>query len=141
VVKEHGSFNEGGAINALFQKKVLGSQDIRAADPKEACTLIERAIDYIQQTENLLEDDEFEEKRKALVCKLKLSKKQIQAADDYRPIQSRLADIVNEIRPIESGYCTRIYDCSRQIQKTFGSNVAWATLSMATLGLVKKPQK
>ena len=57
-----------------------------------------------------------------------------------RPLQQKLAHIVDEIRPIENGYVSRIYDCSREIQKTLGSNAAWAAVSMTTLGLVKKPK-
>ena len=137
--KEYGSFEEGGAINALYAKKLLGGQAVKAPDTKEACTLIERSIEYILLAENLLEDDKFDAKRKALVAKLSRLHDQIHAVDDYRPIQNELACIVNEIRPIEYGYVARIYDCSREIQKTLGSNAAWAAISMATLGLVKKP--
>ena len=139
--KEYGSFDEGGAINALYAKKLLGRQAVKAPDPKEACTLIERSIEYILLAENLLEDDQFEEKRKALVSQLSRLQDLIHEVDDYRPIQNKLAQIVNEIRPIEYGYATRIYDCSQEIQKTLGSNAAWAAISMATLGLVKKPEK
>jgi len=139
--KAYGSFEEGGAINALYAKKLLRGQAVKAPDPKEACTLIERSIEYILLAENLLEDDKFEEKRKALVSQLSRLQELIDEVDDYRPIQSELARIVNEIRPIEYGYATRIYDCSQEIQKTLGSNAAWAAISMATLGLVKKPRK
>jgi hypothetical protein len=137
--KEFGSFEEGGAINALYKKKVYGGQGVKAADPKEAFTLIGRAMDYILETENPLEDDSFEEKKNVLIERLTSLQKQIDAADeDYRPIQTELARIVDEIRPIEAGYSARIYDCSKEINKTLGSNAAWATLSMVTLGLVKK---
>jgi len=155
--KEYGSFNEGGAINALYKKKVFGGQGVKAANPKEAYTLIGRSIDYILKTENLLEDDQFERKRKALVSRLKRLQDQIQdqiqdkiqdqiqdkinEVDNHRPIQKELAQIVHQIRPIESGYSSRIYDCSQQIQKTLASNAGWASISMATLGLVKKPEK
>ena len=139
--KEYGSFDEGGAINALYKKKVFGGQAVKAPDPKDACTLIERSIEYILLAENLLQDDKFEEKRKALVSQLSKLKDLIHEVDDYRPIQNELARIVSEIRPIEYGYASRIYDCSREIQKSLGSNVAWAAISMATLGLVKKPEK
>ena len=91
--------------------------------------------------EGYLIEDEFEDKRKALVSQLSKLQDLIHAVDDYRPIQNELARIVNEIRPIEYGYASRIYDCSQEIQKTLGSNVAWAAISMATLGLVKKPEK
>ena len=88
-----------------------------------------------------MEDDKYEEKRKALVSQLGRLQEQINKVDDYRPIQNELARVVDEIRPIESGYSARIYDCSRVIQKTLGSNAAWAAISMATLGLVKKPER
>jgi hypothetical protein len=139
--KEYGSFDEGGAINALYKKKVFGGQGVKAADPNEAFALIGRSVEYILETENLLEDDKFEEKRKALVSQLGRLQEQINKVDDCRPIQNELARIVDEIRPIESGYSARIYDCSRVIQKTLGSNAAWAAISMTTLGLVKKPER
>jgi hypothetical protein len=63
--RRYGSFDEGGAINALYEKKLFGGQAVKAPDPKEACTLIERSIEYILLAENLLEDDKFEERRKA----------------------------------------------------------------------------
>jgi hypothetical protein len=66
---------------------------------------------------------------------------QVSQDDDYRPLQHQLAQIVNDLRPIENGYAGRIYDCSQEIQKTLGSNAAWAAVSMTTLGLVKKPKK
>ena len=136
--KEYGSFDEGGAINALYRKKAIGGQSVKDADPKEAYTLIGRSINYIRETENLLADDQFEESKKALIARLRAIQKKISTATDYRPIQSNLAQIVDEIRPIEAGYASRIYDCSREIQKTLGSNAAWAAISMATLGFVKK---
>jgi hypothetical protein len=139
--KEYGSFNEGGAINALYKKRVFGGQGVRAADPKEADTLIGRAIDYILKTENLLADEKFVEKRNALVSQLGRLQGKMSEADDYGPIQRELAQWVDSIRPIESGYAARIYDCSQEIQKTLGSNAAWAAISMATLGIVKKPEK
>jgi hypothetical protein len=139
--KEYGSFDEGGAINALYRKKGLGSSSVKAADPKEAYTLIGRSINYIMEVDNLLQDKAFEEKRKALITQLKVIQDQLNRTDDYNPIQKQLAQIVDEIRPIESGYASRIYDCSREIQKTLGSNAAWAAISMTTLGLIKKPEK
>jgi hypothetical protein len=139
--KEYGSFDEGGAINALYKKKLFGGQAVKAPDPKEAFTLIERSIEHILLAENILQDDKFEEKRKALVSQLSRLQDLIHEVDDYRPIQNELARIVDEIRPIEYGYASRIYDCSQEIQKSLGSNVAWAAISMATLGLVKKPEK
>jgi hypothetical protein len=139
--KEYGSFDEGGAINALYRKKVFTGKGFRAANPKEAYALIGRSMNYIRQTENLLGDAKFDEKKDALVSQLRRLQLQISDAHDYRPIQNELAQIVDEIRPIAGGYTTRVYDCSREIQKTLGSNAAWAAISMTTLGLVKKPQK
>ena len=75
------------------------------------------------------------------IRRLGIGGKFIGRADDYRPLQHQLARIVNDLRPIENGYATRIYDCSQEIQKTLGSNAAWAAISMTTLGLVKKPKK
>jgi len=138
---EYGSFDEGGAINALYRKKVFTGEGFRAADPKVAYALIGRSMHYIRQTENLLGDAEFDEKKDALVSQLRRLQLQIGDAPDYRPIQNKLAQIVDEIRPIAGGYTTRVYDCNREIQKTLGSNAAWAAISMTTLGIVKKPQK
>jgi hypothetical protein len=139
--KEYGSFDEGGAINALFEKKLYGVQGVKAADPKEADTLIGRSISYLLETKNLLNDNQFEEKRNGLIARLERLQKEIDSVKDYRPIQKKLSGIVDEIRPIESGYASRIYDCSREIQKTLGSNAAWAAISTATLGLFKKPER
>ncbi|UCD82187.1 MAG: hypothetical protein JSW26_12405 [Desulfobacterales bacterium] len=139
--KEFGSFHEGGAINALYRKKAFKGRGVKDADPKEAYTLIGRAMNYIRQTENLLQTDKFEEKKSALVSRLRKLQLQISAIDDYRPIQNKLAQIVDDIRPIAALYSSRIYDCSREIQKTLGSNAAWAAISMATLGLLRKPPK
>jgi hypothetical protein len=137
---EYGSFDEGGAINALYRKKVFSGEGFRAADPQEAYALIGRSMNYIRQTENLMGDAKFDEKKNAIVSQLRKLQLQISDADDYRPIQNGLAQIVEEIRPIAGGYTTRVYDCSREIQKTLGSNAAWAAISMTTLGLVKKPR-
>ena len=123
------------------RKKVSTGKGFRAANPKEAYALIGRSMNYIRRTENLLGDGKFDEKKNALVSQLRRLQLQISDADDYRPIQSELGRIVDEIRPIASGYSSRVYDCSREIQKTLGSNAAWAAISMATLGLVKKPPK
>jgi hypothetical protein len=139
--KEFGSFEDGGAINALYRKKVITGKGFRDADPKEAYALLGRSMNYIRQTENLLGDANFDEKKKDLVSQIRKLQLQINDAEDYRPIQNKLSQIVAEIRPIAGGYTARIYDCSREIQKTLGSNAAWAAVSMATLGLVKKPQK
>lgn len=138
--KEYGSTEEGGAINALYPKKVLTGQALIAPDPQEAYALIGRAINYIRQAENILNDDKFAAKKKALISTLREVQLQIKQVDEYRSLQHRLARIVDDLRPIENGYTARIYDCSREIQKTLGSNAAWAAVSMATLGMVKKPQ-
>lgn len=139
--KEFGSFEDGGAINALYRKKVITGKGFRDADPKEAYALLGRSMNYIRQTENLLGDANFDEKKNDLVSQIRKLQLQISDAEDYRPIQNKLSQIVAEIRPIAGGYTARVYDCSREIQKTLGSNAAWAAVSMATLGLVKKPQK
>jgi hypothetical protein len=139
--KEFGSFEDGGAINALYRKKVIIGKGFRAADPKEAYALLGRSMNYIRQTENLLGDANFDEKKNVLVSQIRSLQLQISDAEDYRPIQNKLSQIVTEIRPIAGGYAARVYDCSREIQKTLGSNAAWAAVSMATLGLVKKPPK
>ena len=136
---EYGSLDDGGAINALYRKRVFKGQGIIEADPKEAYCLIGRSLNYIRQTENLLDDERYAKKKKALVSRLRKLQLQINKVEDYRPIQKKLGQIVAEIRPIAAGYSARIYDCSREIQKTMGSNAAWAAISMVTLGLVKKP--
>jgi hypothetical protein len=137
--KEFGSFDEGGAINALSRKKTFSGRGVKEADPREAYTLIGRSMNYIRQTENLLQNNKFEEKKSALVFQLRKLQLQLSRVDDFRPIQNKLARIVDEIRSVAAGYSSRIYDCSREIQKTLGSNAAWAAISMTTLGLVKKP--
>ena len=137
---EYGSLEEGGAINALYKKKTLTGPGSRAADPQEAYTLIGRSMNYIRETENIFEDAQFAEIKKALVSNLREIQLQISRADDFRPLQQQLARIVDDLRPIENGYTARIYDCSREIQKTLGSNAAWAAVSMTTLGLLKKPK-
>jgi DNA anti-recombination protein RmuC len=96
-------------------------------------------MNYIRRTENLAGDDRFETKKKELVAQLRTLQLQISQVDDYRSIQKKLGQIVAEIRPLASGYASRVYDCRRKIQKTTGSNAAWAAVSMTTLGLVKKP--
>ena len=137
--QEYGSFDEGGAINALFRKKSYRGQGVKAANPKEAYALIGRSMNYIRRTETLADDDQFETQKKGLVSHLRKLQLQINQVDDYRLIQKELGQIVAEIRPLAAGYSSRIYDCSREIQKTMGSNAAWAAISMTTLGLVKKP--
>ncbi len=134
-----GSFDEGGAINALYRKRGLGGTSVKAADPEEAHSLIGRSIDYIQEVDNLSGDSSFAEERDALVSRLKVLQDRLAGSDDYVPIQKELGRVVDEIRPILSGYASRVYDCSREIQKTLGSNAAWAAISMTTLGMVKKP--
>jgi hypothetical protein len=137
---KYGSIEEGGAINALYRKKAFKGQGIIDADPREAYTLIGRSMNYIRQAENLMEDDRFEKKQKDLVSQLRKLQLQISQVDKFRPIQQKLGQIVDEIRPLAAGYSARVYDCSREIQKNMGSNVAWAAISMTTLGLVKKPK-
>ena len=138
--KAYGSLEEGGAINALYPKKSMAESQVKAADPKEAYALIGRAMNYIRQTENLLCDEDFAFKTEELIARLRQLQLRLSRVDNMRSIQKELAQIVDEIRPIESGYAARIYDCSREIQKTLGCNAAWAAVSMTTLGLVKKPK-
>jgi hypothetical protein len=138
--EKFGALDEGGAINALHQKKMLDSNEMKPADPEEAASLIERAIGYIKETENVLDDNDFDSKRSDLVERLDMLRQKITTENDYQPIQQELTDIVALLKPIESAYSSRIYDCSREIQKKAGSNAAWAALSMVTLGLVKKPK-
>ncbi len=137
---EYGSMEEGGAINALIKKKLLDNVGEKPADPKEAIRLIDQAREYIETTHNAFEDDKFEEKKNDLVDRLARINKKIESTDHFKSIRASLTEIVDEIRPIESAYSTRIYDCSREIQKSLGSNAAWAAISMATLGLIKKPK-
>jgi len=139
--REYGSLEEGGAINALYKKKILTGPGTRAADPKEAYALLGRSMNYIRQTENILGDAKFAQKKNALVSSLRKIQLQISQADYFRPLQHQLARLVDDLRSIENGYTARICDCSREIQKTLGSNAAWAAVSMTTLGLVKKPEK
>jgi hypothetical protein len=138
--RKWGSLEEGGAINALYCKKTLRGQGIKEPDPKEAYTLIGRSMNYIRRTENILGDDQFDRQKKALVSQMRKLQLQISNVGDYRPIQRKLGRVVDEIRPIAAGYSARVYDCSREIQKSMGSNAAWAAISMTTLGLVKKPK-
>ena len=137
---EYGSMEEGGAINALIKKKLLDNAGEKPASPKEAIRLIKQAVEYIATTQNAFEDDKFDNKKEDLIARLNRLNQKIESTDHYKSIRESLAGIVNEIRPIESAYSTRIYDCSREIQKSLGSNAAWAAISMATLGLIKKPQ-
>ena len=136
--EEYGDLDEGGAINALHEKRLLDGKETKPADPEEAARLIKRAIGYIKETENLLDDEDFEAKRSDLIGRLEILRQGITTQNDYPPIQKELTDIVDVLKLIESAYSSRIYDCSREIQKQQGSNAAWAALSMATLGLVKK---
>ncbi len=138
--EQYGDMDEGGAINALHKKRFLDSKEIKPAEPEDAVTLITRAIGYIKDTENVIEDTEFEEKRSDLIERLESLRQKITTSEDYSPIQKELSEIVAVLKPIESAYSSRIYDCSREIQKMAGSNAAWATLSMVTLGLVNKPK-
>jgi hypothetical protein len=138
--KEYGSLDEGGAINALYKKKLLAEDATKPADTGTASELIQRAEAYIKDTANVLEDGEFDGKRADLVHQLEILRNEIDKSNVYVPIQKKLSQIVSEIKPIESAYSARIYDCSREIQKNQGSNVAWAAVSMVTLGFVKKPK-
>lgn len=137
---QYGDLDEGGAINALHKKKLLNSEEIKPADSEEAAKLIERSIGYIKETENVFEDETFDDKKSDLLVRLERLRQRITLNEDYAPIQNELTEIVTILKPIESAYSSRIYDCSQEIQKKIGSNAAWAALSMVTLGLVKKPK-
>jgi hypothetical protein len=137
--KDCATMDEGGAINALFPRKGMVGKSIKPPDLNLAASLVKRAARYLKETENLLEAPDFEKRKQTLITELNALSTRILGAEDLAPIQKRLSDIVTELRPIETGYSSRIYDCSREIQKTLGTNAAWATLSMVTLGIVKKP--
>lgn len=137
---QYGDLDEGGAINALHEKKMLGSEKTKPADPEEAAKLIERSIGYIKETENIFEDEDFDKRKSDLIGRLEKLRQGITLDEVYPPIQKDLSEIVTLLKPIESAYSSRIYDCSQEIQKKIGSNAAWAALSMVTLGLVKKPK-
>lgn len=139
---QYGNLDEGGAINALHKKRMIGGGQIKPGDPAEAAKLIKRSIGYIEQTENVFDDQKFEGKKSELIERLKTIHQKITLGpgEDYTPIQKELAEIVAVLKPIESAYSTRIYDCSQEIQKKVGSNAAWAALSMVTLGFVQKPK-
>ncbi len=139
---QYGSLDEGGAINALHKKRMIDSAQLKPGDPEEASTLIERSIGYIEQTENVFDDKDFIEKRTELIERLKRINNNIKinSGEEYTSIQRELAELVVALKPIESAYSSRIYDCSQEIQKKVGSNAAWAALSMVTLGIVKKPK-
>lgn len=136
----YGDLDEGGAINALARKRMLDGKQTKPADPEEGARLVERAIWFIQETENVFDDRSFDEKKADLMERLELLRQKIISDEDYSPIRKALAEIVTVIKPIEAACSSRIYDCSREIQKKIGSNAAWAALSMVTLGLVKKPK-
>ena len=137
---QYGDLDEGGAINALHKKRMLGSEKTKPADPEEAAKLIERSIGYIKETENVFEDNAFDGKKSDLIERLEILQQKIASDEGYAGIQKELAEIVTVLKPIESACSSRIYDCSQEIQKKIGSNAAWAALSMVTLGLVKKPK-
>ncbi len=138
--KAYGSFDEGGAVNALYPKRPSSGGAPVPPSPREAADLVRRAVESIDSAENVFEDGQFESKRRDLVDRLREVEAALAEAVDYAPLQQALSDIVAEIKPIESAFSARIYDCSREIQKKLGSNAAWAALSMATLGFIKKPK-
>ena len=97
--------------------------------------------DFILETVNLLGDGQYERNRKRLVSRLRYLQGSIHEVEHFAPVQRELSRIVNQIRPIESSYASRIYDCNREIQKTLGANAAWAGISTLTMGLLKKSAK
>ena len=62
VQGRYGELNEGGAINALTEKQMVGGSSTKPADREAAATLIDRSIGYIRQTVNVFEDDAFDER-------------------------------------------------------------------------------
>jgi len=68
--KEYGSLDEGGAINALYIKKLMAGNAEKPADPDTSTDLIERAVGYIKEAENVFDDSDFEDKRNDLVNQL-----------------------------------------------------------------------
>ena len=139
--RKFGKMDEGGAINALLPKKSLDGKGVKPPDLKLAQALVMRAGRYLKETENILQEPDFEKRKGALVEELETLSPRMSAAKNYRPIQERLSQVVAQLRPVETGYSSRIYACSRKIRKTLGSNAAWAALSTATLGIVKKPER
>ena len=136
--KTYGSFEEGGAINALYPKLLLDGHTIRPPDIREAVALVKRAAALITETGNVMNDADFDDRKSRLIGQLSMLAAQLPQVDDKRPIQQALTGVTRRIKPIESGLAARIYDCSREIQKTLGSNAAWAGLSMVTFGMIKK---
>ena len=82
--EEFGALDEGGAINALYKKKMLDSNEMKPADPEEAASLIERAIGYVKETENVIDDKDFDAKKSNLIERLDILRQKITTDDDYR---------------------------------------------------------
>jgi hypothetical protein len=137
--KDFTTLDEGGAIGALFPRKGMAGKSIKPPDVHLAASLVKRAARYLEGTENLLEAPDFEVRKQALIAELEELSARVQSAADLRPIQKRLSAIVAELKPVETGHASRIYGCSREIQKTLGHNAAWAALSVVTFGTIKKP--
>jgi len=137
-----GSLYEGGCINALSEKKTL-EQELIKPDIKEAKELLERAIAYVKETENLDYIKNFDEKKNNLVNRLE--KISIEPSKDYSSIQKNLSNIVDAMKKIENSYRTRIYECKTELEKTKINNAKEAAgqtaVSVATLGFVKKKKK
>ncbi|MCG2719037.1 MAG: hypothetical protein L6408_09440 [Nanoarchaeota archaeon] len=136
--KGYGSFDEGGCINALAPKKTINTGQTIDPDYKQGKELLERAIYCVQETENLLDDGQFEQDKESLLQKLNNLETRIQPNQNYEQIRFELGKVVKEIQPRESQYRTKIYNCQKELDKTFPNNAAWATASAATLGIVTK---
>ncbi|MBL7100722.1 MAG: hypothetical protein ISS23_02080 [Nanoarchaeota archaeon] len=147
-----GSLHEGGCINALSIKKTLNidqkfyvNTGFIDPDPKLAKELLERAVDYIGQTENLIDEEDFENRREDLVERLKTLNDQIeypyQPDTDYSSIQQELSDIVETLKPVKLFYKTKVYQCHMELEKTYPRNTAWAAASALTMGFIKKKKE
>lgn len=143
-----GSIDEGGCINALSKKQTLNleglssKQSTIAPDPELAKELLDRAINYATQTENLAGNERFEKQKENLIKKLTALNNQIEHPHkhgiDYSPIQQGLSEIVRSIVPIEAEYNTKVYEYQTKLQKTTPRNVAWSLITTLTMGIVKK---
>lgn len=122
-----------------------GLEDILVPEPEMAKELLRRAVDYITQTENLTDDEQFEEQKESLIKIIKELNDKIspdyKQGVDYSSIQRELSDTVRTMIPIESTYRTKIYKCRTKLQKSIPNNMGWALLSALTMGIVKKKKK
>lgn len=151
VERALGSINEGGCINALSKKQTLNleglssKQSTIAPDPELAKELLERAINYTTQTENLAGNKCFEKQKENLIKKLTALNNQIEHpykhGIDYSPIQRELSELVRSIIQIEAEYNTKVYEYQTKLQKTTPRNAAWSLTTTLTMGIVKKKKR